>query len=278
MVGEPNRSAPSIERTLTEALTRPGGSKPRVPAALRTRSVICAIGTQGVAGGIETEMSGRPMKLNSHGTRTLPSCRPDASCAAVSDSRGSSYLATTAAKNETGRSGVGDGVGGREAGGVAAVAAVAAVDQGVGVIRIEGGGVAPVTLVADGAALPQPAAANARTVVSRSPQAGPRAGPIPRQFHRAQQPPRSVVFACPAKPRLSARRGGRMASAPGNRSTPRIARGRCVLSSGAPGGTRTHDLQVRNLALYPLSYGRIVRCPSPDESAGDGKAGGEGGI
>src|SRR4051794_38327448 len=25
---------------------------------------------------------------------------------------------------------------------------------------------------------------------------------------------------------------------------------------GAPGGTRTHDLQVRNLTLYPLSYGR----------------------
>ncbi len=33
--------------------------------------------------------------------------------------------------------------------------------------------------------------------------------------------------------------------------------------SGAPGGTRTHDLQVRNLTLYPLSYGRT---------------GGEGGI
>ena len=25
---------------------------------------------------------------------------------------------------------------------------------------------------------------------------------------------------------------------------------------GAPGETRTHDLQVRNLTLYPLSYGR----------------------
>ena len=35
---------------------------------------------------------------------------------------------------------------------------------------------------------------------------------------------------------------------------------------GAPGGTRTHDLQVRNLTLYPLSY----------ERARDG--GGEGGI
>ena len=34
--------------------------------------------------------------------------------------------------------------------------------------------------------------------------------------------------------------------------------------SGAPGGTRTHDLQVRNLTLYPLSYGRT--------------RGGEGGI
>src|ERR1035437_2876552 len=31
---------------------------------------------------------------------------------------------------------------------------------------------------------------------------------------------------------------------------------------GAPGGTRTHDLQVRNLALYPLSYGRARRFPS----------------
>ncbi len=28
------------------------------------------------------------------------------------------------------------------------------------------------------------------------------------------------------------------------------------LGNGAPGGTRTHDLQVRNLTLYPLSYGR----------------------
>ncbi len=27
---------------------------------------------------------------------------------------------------------------------------------------------------------------------------------------------------------------------------------------GAPGGTRTHDLQVRNLTLYPLSYGRTM--------------------
>ena len=27
---------------------------------------------------------------------------------------------------------------------------------------------------------------------------------------------------------------------------------------GAPGGTRTHDLQVRNLTLYPLSYGRAM--------------------
>jgi hypothetical protein len=28
--------------------------------------------------------------------------------------------------------------------------------------------------------------------------------------------------------------------------------------SGAPGETRTHDLQVRNLTLYPLSYGRAL--------------------
>ncbi len=35
--------------------------------------------------------------------------------------------------------------------------------------------------------------------------------------------------------------------------------------TGAPGGTRTHDLQVRNLTLYPLSYGRTI-------------GGGEGGI
>src|SRR5687768_9338525 len=28
--------------------------------------------------------------------------------------------------------------------------------------------------------------------------------------------------------------------------------------AGAPGGTRTHDLQVRNLTLYPLSYGRTA--------------------
>ena len=27
---------------------------------------------------------------------------------------------------------------------------------------------------------------------------------------------------------------------------------------GAPDGTRTHDHQVRNLALYPLSYGRAL--------------------
>ena len=28
------------------------------------------------------------------------------------------------------------------------------------------------------------------------------------------------------------------------------------VGSGAPGETRTHGLQVRNLTLYPLSYGR----------------------
>ena len=36
--------------------------------------------------------------------------------------------------------------------------------------------------------------------------------------------------------------------------------------TGAPGGTRTHDLQVRNLTLYPLSYGRTL----PAESGGEG--------
>ena len=29
-------------------------------------------------------------------------------------------------------------------------------------------------------------------------------------------------------------------------------------SCGAPGETRTHGLQVRNLTLYPLSYGRAL--------------------
>ena len=38
---------------------------------------------------------------------------------------------------------------------------------------------------------------------------------------------------------------------------------------GAPGGTRTHDLQVRNLALYPLSYGRAWLC-LPAETGGEG--------
>src|SRR5262249_40593566 len=32
----------------------------------------------------------------------------------------------------------------------------------------------------------------------------------------------------------------------------------CVGETAAPGGTRTHDLQVRNLTLYPLSYGRTM--------------------
>jgi hypothetical protein len=41
---------------------------------------------------------------------------------------------------------------------------------------------------------------------------------------------------------------------------------------GAPGGTRTHDLQVRNLTLYPLSYGRTA---GPECYPGYG---GEGGI
>ncbi len=38
----------------------------------------------------------------------------------------------------------------------------------------------------------------------------------------------------------------------GSTRRPEPATGR----GGAPGGTRTHDLQVRNLTLYPLSYGR----------------------
>ena len=40
------------------------------------------------------------------------------------------------------------------------------------------------------------------------------------------------------------------------------------MSVGAPGGTRTHDLQVRNLTLYPLSYGRMPESWQPECSAG----------
>ena len=47
---------------------------------------------------------------------------------------------------------------------------------------------------------------------------------------------------------------------------PAPGRNRTGEGCGAPGGTRTHDLQVRNLTLYPLSYGRTMR------------GGGEGGI
>ena len=47
---------------------------------------------------------------------------------------------------------------------------------------------------------------------------------------------------------------------PGIGSTPRLVLGVVSRSNGgAPGGTRTHDLQVRNLTLYPLSYGRNRR-------------------
>ena len=46
-----------------------------------------------------------------------------------------------------------------------------------------------------------------------------------------------------------------------------------ALECGAPGGTRTHDLQVRNLTLYPLSYGRTV----PAVAGADRETGGEGG-
>ena len=60
--------------------------------------------------------------------------------------------------------------------------------------------------------------------------------------------------------RRTAERGGRRRDAetrsdPGDRP-----RGRLTFGVGAPGGTRTHDLQVRNLVLYPLSYGRTRRC------------------
>ena len=47
-------------------------------------------------------------------------------------------------------------------------------------------------------------------------------------------------------------------------------KGRCQIESGdcgAPGGTRTHDLQVRNLALYPLSYGRATLSLHTEELA-----------
>jgi hypothetical protein len=44
-------------------------------------------------------------------------------------------------------------------------------------------------------------------------------------------------------------------------SDPRIIPGvkRHGSRDGAPGETRTHGLQVRNLTLYPLSYGRALR-------------------
>ena len=46
---------------------------------------------------------------------------------------------------------------------------------------------------------------------------------------------------------------------PENRTTPRGLLGVVSRSEvGAPSGTRTHDLQVRNLTLYPLSYGRTM--------------------
>ena len=49
---------------------------------------------------------------------------------------------------------------------------------------------------------------------------------------------------------------------PGIGTTPRLVHGVVSCSRvGAPGGTRTHDLQVRNLTLYPLSYGRTFLGP-----------------
>ena len=47
---------------------------------------------------------------------------------------------------------------------------------------------------------------------------------------------------------------------------PRFDQGLVIERSGAPSGTRTHDLQVRNLTLYPLSYGRAM----PAETGGEG--------
>ena len=65
---------------------------------------------------------------------------------------------------------------------------------------------------------------------------------------------------------FSDRKGRQIRAAPipsvvprGNRTTPRDLLGVVSRSNvGAPDGTRTHDLQVRNLALYPLSYGRTL--------------------
>ena len=64
----------------------------------------------------------------------------------------------------------------------------------------------------------------------------------------------------PSAPSRS-RSGSRPSSAGGRRRT-------SAPSDGAPGGTRTHDLQVRNLTLYPLSYGR-----TPQESTAPSRAG-----
>jgi hypothetical protein len=53
----------------------------------------------------------------------------------------------------------------------------------------------------------------------------------------------------PTNPTITSniRRVGKISSTSDSKST-----------CGAPGGTRTHDLQVRNLTLYPLSYGRTM--------------------
>jgi hypothetical protein len=38
--------------------------------------------------------------------------------------------------------------------------------------------------------------------------------------------------------------------------------------SGAPGGTRTHNLLIRSQALYPLSYGGMSLRLYPEQGAG----------
>ena len=40
----------------------------------------------------------------------------------------------------------------------------------------------------------------------------------------------------------------------------------CLAFSGTPEGTRTPDLQVRNLTFYPLNYGRVLTEYSRDEA------------
>ena len=65
--------------------------------------------------------------------------------------------------------------------------------------------------------------------------------------------------------RLSGCYGINVGGATTERLTLPVRRVAGMRRGGAPGGTRTHGLQVRNLTLYPLSYGRTM-------------CGGEGGI